>query len=484
MRARDLLLTLDDASAATLTQRICEALQRAVLDGRLAPGTALPGSRALAEVLGVNRQTVIFAQHELVAQGWLVMEPNRGAFVARDLPSGAPARPLADPGFPGQAGFDLPSFLQPVSVTASGALVLADGAADPRLAPTEALAKGYQRALRRHGERLLGDRDPMGTPLLREAIADWVAERHGVKVDPGRVLVTRGSRGALALLAGTLFRPAEVAAVENPGNRGAWEILQQAARLTLRPVPLDGEGLDVAALADLFKRERVRLLHVTARRQFPTGRSMPRERGLEVLALAAQYRVAVLEDDFDGELCFAEHRPEPLLSLDRTGQVVHVGSLSRLLAPGLRLGYLIAPASLAPFLARAKRTREEQGDPAFEWAVADLIRDGELARHLRRTRRIYQERRDLLVTLLRQRLGGRIQVDPPEGGMGLWIRVLPGTDAEAWVKAARALGLVLNPPSHFFLEAPEPAFRMGFAQANEAELREAVARLEAALRAV
>jgi GntR family transcriptional regulator/MocR family aminotransferase len=141
----------------------------------------------------------------------------------------------------------------------------------------------------------------------------------------------------------------------------------------------------------------------------------------------------------------------------------------------------VLPAALAPFLARVKCGREEQGDPAFEWAVADLIRDGELAAHLRRTRKVYESRRDLLVALLREGLGAHLNVEPPGGGMGLWIRVRPGMDVEAWVRAARAQGLVLNPPPHFFLEGTQPAFRMGFAQADEAELREAVARLARAL---
>lgn len=479
MRARDLLLSLDATPGTTLGQRIVEAVQKAIVEGRLLPGTALPGSRALAEMLEVNRQTVIQSLQELEAQGWLITEPNRGTFVAEELPSRD--RTTAGPKEPAPAllGFDLPSFLKPVSMAATGALLLADGAADPRLAPAEELAKGYQRALRRHGSTLLQDRDPLGTPLLREAVADWIGERHGVRVDPGRILITRGSRGALALLAAILFRPGEVAAVEEPGNRGAWEILQ-GARLALKPVPVDAAGMDPHALGTLLQAEKVRMLYLTPRRQFPTAVSMTRERGRAILDLAVKHRLAVVEDDYDGELCYGESRPEPLLAQDRSGQVLHIGSLSRLLAPGLRLGYLVLPAPLVPFMARAKRGREEQGDPAFEWAVADLIRDGELARHLRRARKIYEERRDFLVSRLRERMGEHLDINLPGGGMGLWVRAL-AVDATAWVQAARSAGLMLNPPGHFHLGPPKPAFRMGFAQADLAELGEAAQRLEAAL---
>ncbi|GLH73456.1 GntR family transcriptional regulator [Geothrix limicola] len=485
MRARDLLLTLDDSPELSLGQRIVNALHRAILEGRLTPGTALPGSRVLADRLGVHRQTVVSALQDLEAQGWLVTLPNRGTFVAEELPSQAKRSRVAEPTQGSTSvGFDLPSLLQPVSTHPSGALLLADGAADPRLAPAVELSRGYQRAMLRHGSKLLQDRDPLGTPLLRETLAAWISERHGIRVEPERILITRGSRGALNLVAHSLFRPNDLAAVENPGNRGAWDIFQRDARLGLRPVPIDQEGMDPIALEELLTRERIRLLFLMARRQFPTGASLSRKRGAAILSLAQKYRLAVVEDDYDGEFTYTDQRPEPLLAQDTTGQVLHIGSLSRLLAPGLRLGYMVFPAALSPILARVRRNLDEHGDPVLEWALADLIRDGELARHLRKTRKIYMSRRDHLVALLRDRLGDHLDVDVPEGGMGLWIHVRPGIDPDAWIRSARAHGLVLNSPSHFFLGTPEPAFRMGFAQANEGELQDAVERLARALTAI
>lgn len=480
MRTRDLLLTLEDAEGPTLALRIVDALQRAIVEGRLEAGSALPGSRLLAQCFKANRNTVILALREMEAQGWLFTEPKLGTFVARELPSGYRTRAAATPE-DAPLGFDLPSLLNPSSLAATDAVHLADGVADSRLVPTDELAQGYQRALRRHGARLLSDRDPLGTPLLRESIAAWITERHGVRMDPARIMITRGSRGALALLAISLFRPGEAVAVEDPGNRGAWEILQQGPRLELHPVPVDAEGLVPDALAALLERRKIRMLYLTPRRQFPTGASLSRERGQAILRLAAQHRVPVVEDDYDGEFSYGQDRPQPLLALDRSGQVIHIASLSRLLAPGLRLGYVVLPSPLVPFLARARTSREEQGDPALEWTVADLIRDGELGRHVRRSRKVYEARRDHLVNRLRERLGDALEVTPPAGGMGLWLKVRPPLDAAAWVRAARAHGLALNLPAHFFLGPPEPAFRMGFTQADEGELDQAVERLVQAL---
>ncbi len=210
------------------------------------------------------------------------------------------------------------------------------------------------------------------------------------------------------------------------------------------------------------------------------NRYLSTARKASILKLAAANRVAVIEDDYDGEYHYGASKPEPLLSIDATGQVIHIGSLSRLIAPGLKLGYIVLPPAVVPILARVRRNREEQGDPVLEWALADLIRDGDLGRHLRRSRKAYMARRDHLVAGLRDRLGAHLDVPMPEGGMGLWIRVRTTIDPERLVRAARAAGLVLNPPSYYYLGKPEPCFRMGFAQAEEAELDEAIRRLEAA----
>ncbi len=274
VRLHDLSLVVLDLPGVPLGKRIALTLQQAITEGRLSLGEALPGSRVLAEVLGVNRRTIVRALQELEAQGWLVAKPNSGTFVAEELPSGQ-AFPRATPQIPGpRIGFDVPSLLKSISTTEAGALLLGDGVPDPRLAPAEQLAKAYQRALRLNGPRLLEDRDPLGTPLLRESLAAWIFERHGLRVEADRILVTRGSRGALALLAGTLFRPGSLVAVESPGNRSAWELLQQVANLELRPVPVDEEGLIPEAFEELLKRERIHLLLLTPRHQFPTSATL------------------------------------------------------------------------------------------------------------------------------------------------------------------------------------------------------------------
>jgi GntR family transcriptional regulator / MocR family aminotransferase len=479
MHLRDFHLSLADVPGASTRERIIQSLKTAVLDGRLPPGTVLPGFRQLGERLGVNRQTVAAAVQELEIQGWVEILPNRGTRVAPELPSGE-GNPGAEPTV--DAGFDLPSRLQPVSSLPPGGLLLADGAADSRLAPAEDLARGYRHFLKERSGDLADGWDPLGILPLREALASWLSTHHGVVIDPTRIMVTRGSRNALRLLAETLFRPGDRIAVEDPGNRGAWDVLRTTAGMELRPLPVDDRGLDPRGFEALLEKERVRAIYLTPRRQFPTGVSLPRERALAILQSARQHRVAVLEDDYDGAFTYGVTSVPSLLAQDVSGQVVHIGSLSRLVAPGVRLGFMVVPAPLVPALAKVKRRRDEAGDAAFEWAIAELIRDGGLDRHLLKARKIYEERRNLLVSLLRGRLGAHLDVDVPEGGMGLWVRVRPPVDAEGWVKMARAGGLVLNPPSYFHVGPSRGAFRIGFTQADASELAEAVERLVSALR--
>jgi GntR family transcriptional regulator/MocR family aminotransferase len=483
MRLRDLALKLENQTGTTLTERIARALEGAIRDGRLKPGVAIPGSRALAEDLGVTRNTVIAALAMLEDEGWLVTERSRGTFVADPLPLEAlptsTAHPPSKEGDP--LGFDLPSRLSPLSATTPQSLTLSDGIPDSRLAPTDAMAKAYQRALRRHGEELLQYGEPSGNQLLRESVAAWATERYGVSISAKQVLITRGSRVALTLMSLALLREGDRVGVESPGNRAAWDTMRQCAEIHLHGIPVDEEGIRLDALSTALESTRLRALYLTPRRQFPTARTMGVGRGKALLKLAAEHRIAVLEDDYDGEYHYGEQRPLPLLALDQTGQVIHLGSLSRLLAPGLRLGFLIAQEGLIERLSRVRRSVEWQGDRVLEWAVADLIRDGELARHLRRVKKIYEVRRDFMCGLLNQELGEYLSFEVPTGGLGLWARVAKIADAEKWIASAKECGLVLNPPQHFFLGEAEPFVRVGFSQVDEAQITEAVRRLKQAL---
>ena len=260
MRLRDLAIRLDPNAKESLQLQITRALGMAIRNGRIQPGKALPGSRQMAEELGVHRNTVLAALRELEAEGWVETRVGSGTFVSGKLPDLTPHGwgQLREeiPPTPSDPGFDIPPQLNPITQPFQAFMDLSDGLADARLAPTEAMGRAYQRAIRLHGEELLQYGEPRGNAMLRKALSDMLAERRGLVTDPDQILVTRGSRMALDLVALSLFKQGDVIAVEDPGNRAAWETMQQSSGATLQPIPVDSEGMDLDALETLLKKQR------------------------------------------------------------------------------------------------------------------------------------------------------------------------------------------------------------------------------------
>ncbi len=488
MRLRDLVLSLHPDERIPLFRRVAQAIQDAIRQGRLQGGQALPGTRVLSEQLGVHRATVIQAIQELEAEGWVITEPNRGTFVASLSPEAAPSfggralRPQVPPIAPQVVpGFDLPSRLHPLTRADAALIDLSDGLPDASLAPTEELGKAYQRALRRHGEALLQQGEPMGQALLRGQLVEWLSERRGLRLTPEQILITRGSRAALTLIALALLRDGDSVAVEHPGNRTAWDTIQQSVQVNLEGVPVDGAGLDVDALRGLLARRPCKAVYVTPQRQFPTTATLSPARRSQLLELAAEHRIPLIEDDYDSGLSFGDQPLPALASLDTRGQVIYTTNLGRLLAPGIRLGCIVGSATLIDRLARVQRNLEMQGDRVMEWAAAELIRDGELGRQLRKARKVYEGRMRFLVDRLQGGLGEALEVHPPGGGLALWIKFRQAQVASRWIDAMRIRGLVLNQPETYFQASPEPFTRMGFSQCSEEVLGEAVGRMTQAL---
>ncbi|HEY0477942.1 MAG TPA: PLP-dependent aminotransferase family protein [Kofleriaceae bacterium] len=465
----------DAALAAPLFAQIANAITEQIRGGRLASGDVLPGSRALARELGVDRDTVIAAYGDLEAQGLLTTVPRTGTVVA-DPPRGAGvqrglARQLGyaiDPGPPAFTPHPDPP----------GAIVLAAGVPDLRLVPGELIARAYRRAMRRHAADVLGySTSTAGHVRLRTALARLVRDARGIAATADDVMITRGSQMALDLVARAIVRPGDVVCVEALGYRPSWRALERAgARLV--GIPVDAGGLDVDALARTCARTAIRLLYVTPHHQYPTTAVLTAGRRARLLALAHKHRFAVLEDDYDHEFHYEGRPVLPLATMDPHGVVVYIGTLSKILAPGLRLGFVVAPRPLIDRLARERYLVDRQGDHALELAIAELIEDDELGRHTRKMRRIYHARRDALATALRDQLGDRITFHVPTGGIALWVETAPGLDPDRWYRRGLDHGVVFQPGSAFSLTGKRvAAARFGYGACTEAEIKLAVRRL-------
>jgi len=478
--------------------RLARAISDDVRRGRLKPGDALPGSRSLARALGVHRNTVLAAYAELAAEGWITTEAAARTFVSHALPDveahghdGARSRRRATPATPASVGFDLPprrddreikEARRRMEPPAAHVLAMSGGIPDVRLVPSAPLARAYRRALKRHGAELLGYGDTRGHARLRRALGDMLSALRGVAAGVESLMVTRGSQLALDLVSRALLAPGDVVAVEALGYRPAWSALT-AAGARLVPVPVDEHGLDVGALEALAAREKLRAIYVTPHHQYPTTVMLDAGRRLRLYELARARRIAIIEDDYDFEFHYEGRPVLPLAAGDRHGVVVYVGTLSKVLAPSLRLGFIVAPPSLIERLAEVRVSIDRQGDQVVECAVAELIEDGELQRHVRRMRRIYQARRDALVARLHKRLGGALRFDVPAGGMALWAHAEGGIDVDAWSARALARGVLFTTAARYAFDGrARPSLRLGFAALDESELDEGVRLMALALR--
>jgi len=474
-------LQADSASGPRnpIFQQIAQAIRKDIRRGRLRPGDPLPGSRRLAQDLGVHRNTVLAAYRELEAEGWTTAE-LRTTRVASDLPETPLHQARANQG----PGFDLAPARTPgpwasLRLGPPGTLSLSGGLPDLRLVPTDLLARAYRRALK--FPALLGYGDSLGEVRLRAALSVLLSESRGLAVAADQVLITPGSQGALDLVARTLLRPGDRVAVEDPGYEAAWATLR-AAGAELVPVPVDGAGLQVEALEACLREGPLRAIYLTPHHQYPTTVTMSAPRRLRLLKLARQHRIAILEDDYDNEFHFEGRPVLPLAGDDPGGVVIYLGTLSKILAPGLRIGFVTGPRAVVEALAARRAIADGQGNLTLQRAAAELLEEGLLQRHARKMRRTYLARRGALATALARHLGGSVSFELPPGGMSLWLKLDPGLDAEAWASRALKAGVIVDPGRRFdFHGRPLSNLRLGYSALDERELDEAVRRLARAL---
>jgi GntR family transcriptional regulator/MocR family aminotransferase len=471
-------IALDSRGDTPMFLQIARAIADDAVRGRLQPGDPLPGTRTLADELGIHRATVVAAYEELVAQGWATARAGHATTIATTSPDAVPRRSARRAGIAQRAGYDL----SPVAhdrihafPTAPDALFLWGGVPDTRLVDVDLLGRALRRATRLHGRVLLRyASDPSGHPNLRAALAAMLASSRGLAVGADDVIVTHGSQMALGLAAHALVRPGDAVAVEALGYRPAWAALRRAGA-RLEPIAVDREGLSTTALAAVLRRRHLRAVYVTPHHQYPTTVVMSPRRRIALLELARAHRLAIIEDDYDHEFHFDGRPVLPLAARDRTGQVIYIGGLAKVVAPGLRVGFVVAPPPVLARLAEERAVSDRHGNLIVEAAIADLLDDGHIQRHVRRARRIYRERRDALVDALSRRLS--LRFDVPAGGLTLWAHA-PGVDVEAWRERAAGAGALFQSGRQFAFDGARlPYLRLGYGACTPRELDNAVQRM-------
>ncbi|MEM9663689.1 MAG: PLP-dependent aminotransferase family protein [Bacteroidota bacterium] len=487
------LLALDRAARRPLYLQITKALIRHISAGVIGPGTKLPGSRRLATMLAVNRRTVAAAYEELEAQGWVEVRPNQGCFVRDTLPlvRGRALSTLAAIEAPQAAHFPLrPAsdlLIEPHLPRPTGTmLTLSDGHPDVQLAPMKELAKNFSFILNHPGTHSLMNytQSFRGDRRLREVLITYLAETRGLRISLDHIVLTRGSLMAFYLLGQTLLAPGDAVIVGEPGYNEGHNTLTLAGGRLLR-VPVDEDGLDVDAVEALCRTHRVRAVYTVPHHHYPTTVSLSAARRMRLLALAEAHRLAIIEDDYDYDFHYAGSPILPMASSDYAGVVAYVGSLSKIIAPSLRLGFIVGPPDLITAVTQRSRFLDSFGNTALERAVAMLFESGSIRRYLKKAVRTYAERRDVFCQALQRELGPYATCTPPEGGLAAWVRLDESVPLEAVVAEAAARGVRL-PDRSFFCGPGQKlnATRMGFASLTPAKMERALAVLRASLEAV
>ncbi|QPC91704.1 PLP-dependent aminotransferase family protein [Mesorhizobium sp. INR15] len=462
-------IEVDRASHVPLARQLYLALREGIVAGRMPPGERLPSTRAASRLWGVSRGLVTEAYETLLSEGYAIGRVGSGTYVSTDVPERA-ARP-------GGAGWVAPEHGRLISRAARAVATPVPQLADPPLGipfimgrtPPDAKTRGVLTRIAHRHLGALSDhyRDPQGEEVLREAVAAYLLAARGVRCLPSQIFITAGSQQAIDLAIRTLIDPGDVVAVENPCYPPARLALTvHGARLAA--VPVDGDGLDVTALAALAAAPRA--IYVTPSHQYPTGTVLSMARRLALLDWAAATGAWVIEDDYDSEFRYDDRPLAALQGVDEHHCVIYAGTFSKALLPGLRLGYLVVPEDLVPAFRVMRALLDRFPAPFQQLVVADFLAEGHFSSHLRRLREAYRASRDVLVSLLHARLADHLRVDSPHQGVHLLARLGAGRNDVTLAKAARRHGVAVLPVSPMHV-APMPlhGFLFGFSGLTHAE---------------
>ncbi|BCO28247.1 HTH-type transcriptional regulatory protein GabR [Rhodoferax lithotrophicus] len=475
------------ARGETVRQRVYLELRRAMEQGTFKPGTRLPASREQARTLGVSRNSVLWAMERLQSEGYVLARVGDGSYMADDLGALHPSARQPSPQRPARAALHPPIS---ASLSQRGQLIAdtvlrwnppLQAAVPFRIGAPEVvtfpfgvwdrLARQVSKAQRMAQAQYL---DPAGAPALREAIAQWLWASRGIRCEAAQVLVCSGSQQAIDLIGRLLLDVGDEALVEDPGYPGIRASLAGHG-VTVRPVPVDDEGFVVEQAATRWPAARLAV--VTPTSQFPTGVRMSLKRRLALLDWANAQQGWVVEDDYDGEFQYGPHRLPVLCSLPHAERVLYVGTFSKTLHPGLRLGFIVLPLALTSAFAMARALSDRHAPGDTQEVLARFITEGHLLRHLRRMRELYPQRQQVLIEALAQASRGKLVLQASEQGLHLLHELPAGADDQSLSARAQAAGILLAPLSRYCIESKRRGWLFGYAGYDTAALRDAATKL-------
>ena len=476
------VLALDRKSGKPLHKQLYDGFCAAILERSLLPGQRVPSTRALAVELRVSRIPVLNAYSQLLAEGYFEARAGSGTSVSRSLPSewtsleNRPNRSAIRQSVPRTLSqkSSLLSYKPDPWINRCGAFIVGQPALEHF--PFKAWSSLLNRHIRsiRVASHHYGD--PMGCANFRATLAGYLRTARAVKCEPGQIMIVNGSQHALELCASVLLDRGDRVWLEEPGYRLARHIFVLAG-CRLVPVPVDQEGLNVAQ--GVKQSPKARVAFVTPSHQFPLGVTMSVSRRLQLLDWAERSGAWIIEDDYDSEYRYESLPIASLQGLDRSSRVIYIGTFSKTLFPSLRLGYIVIPPDLVSRFCAVRQAMDVFPPHLYQAALNDFISEGHFARHIRRTRLVYAERRNVLVEAIRTEFDALVESHGAEAGVHLAMTLPSGLRDAAICRRAAQQDLWLWPLSSCYLQKPRQGFILGFGSTTPREIPKAVAKLRA-----
>jgi GntR family transcriptional regulator/MocR family aminotransferase len=480
------VIAVDRNIAKPLYRQLYDSYRAMIVGRGLHPGQQIPSTRNLAIELGISRIPVLTAYAQLLAEGYFEARAGSGTFVCstlpeqlapterRDVPSGGVrrgSRPVA------RRTKDLPTGVNSPWVKGFGAFTISHPAYE--LFPFQVWSNLVMRHCRNPSTSALNYGDSLGSEELRDAICTYLRTARGVRCDPQQVMIVAGSQQALEISARVLLDPETPVWVEEPGYWLTRRVLALAG-CRMIPVPVDSEGLNVAV--GIKRCRKARAAYVAPSHQFPLGATMSASRRLQLLDWAQSSGSWIVEDDYDSEYRYGSMPIASLQGLDSGSRVIYIGTFSKVLFPSLRTGYMVIPPDLVDRFLAVRQALDLTHPHLYQAVLTDFMREGHFARHLRRLRLVYGERRTALVDNLHQQFGSRLELHGAQAGMHLVASLPKGFNDQEIAKRAALKKLWLWPLSPTYLGKPlRQGFILGFGSTKAAEIPDHVQRLKGVL---
>lgn len=476
------LIAVNKQSPVAVYLQIANSLVNLIRSGIIKPGALLPSSREMSAILEVHRKTIVAAYEELFVQDWIETIPRKGVIVSQRLPDVRPRsfKPEKNTsGYAGDAGFafkkltaqSAPAHAKPQNYK----VAINDGFPDARIAPVGLLLKEYRNLFDGDASVTLsmqGDR--AGSLNFRTAIASFLSGTRGLNLTAQNVLLSRGAQMAIYMAAAMILKPGSTVIVGEPNYFMANMIFEQFGAQLIR-VPVDENGIDADAIERICKKKKPSLLYIIPHHHHPTTVTLSADRRMKLLQIIRDYNLPVIEDDYDYDFHYSGNPILPLATANHGGNVIYIGSLTKFLAPTIRVGYMAAPANFIQQAAQLKLMIDIRGDILLEEALATLSNAGHIQRHLKKSVKLYHQRRDMFCDLLEQELKGIISFTRPQGGMAVWATFNDKYPLPVIAQRAAGLGLFMVNGSYYNTGNKNyNSLRMGYASLNEKEMQQAV----------